>query len=197
MTERKCSVQNCNRKHKGHGYCQMHLSRKKKWGDINIVGKRPSMPVEQTQYGLLVALVGFHDSTCVKWPYKISKWTGYPLVCRNKIKVNAHRAMLELITDETFDRNMHACHSCNNRWCVNPNHLYWGTAQENANHRVSTGVDSKGTNNAAAKLTENDVRYIRSVPAAYGRITELANQFGVYKSTIKKVRARKTWRHVV
>ena len=26
---------------------------------------------------------------------------------------------------------IHVCHACNNERCCNPNHLYWGTAQEN------------------------------------------------------------------
>lgn len=26
---------------------------------------------------------------------------------------------------------IHICHACNNAKCSNPNHLYWGTAQEN------------------------------------------------------------------
>jgi hypothetical protein len=26
---------------------------------------------------------------------------------------------------------IHICHACNNEKCSNPNHLYWGTAQEN------------------------------------------------------------------
>ena len=26
---------------------------------------------------------------------------------------------------------IHVCHACNNKYCSNPNHLYWGTASEN------------------------------------------------------------------
>ena len=29
-------------------------------------------------------------------------------------------------------KKIHVCHACNNSICSNPNHLYWGTASENA-----------------------------------------------------------------
>ena len=34
---------------------------------------------------------------------------------------------------------IHICHACNNEKCSNPNHLYWGTAQENATDRMNNG----------------------------------------------------------
>jgi len=27
-------------------------------------------------------------------------------------------------------KRIHCCHACNNGWCSNPKHLYWGTIQE-------------------------------------------------------------------
>jgi hypothetical protein len=34
---------------------------------------------------------------------------------------------------------IHLCHACNNAKCGNPNHLYWGTAQENRQDQVTNG----------------------------------------------------------
>jgi hypothetical protein len=36
---------------------------------------------------------------------------------------------------------IHICHACNNGKCSNPNHLYWGTAQENRHDRIDSGDD--------------------------------------------------------
>jgi len=34
---------------------------------------------------------------------------------------------------------IHICHACNNQRCSNPNHLYWGTAQENKLDQKTNG----------------------------------------------------------
>lgn len=34
---------------------------------------------------------------------------------------------------------IHLCHACNNGACGNPNHMYWGTAQENRQDQVTNG----------------------------------------------------------
>jgi len=54
----------------------------------------------------------------------------------------------------------------------------------------------KGELNGRAKLTEEDVRYIRSVIHAETD-RALAEQFGVSQDSIRNIRLRRTWRHVV
>lgn len=55
------------------------------------------------------------------------------------------RALLAHKLSTTVPKGMsiHLCHACDNSGCSNPNHLYWGTAKENAE-------DSKGYLIAAA-----------------------------------------------
>jgi hypothetical protein len=50
-----------------------------------------------------------------------------------------------------------------------------------------------GTANHSAKLTEDDVRAIRS---SGGSLRELARQYGVSWIAIRNVRLRRTWKHV-
>lgn len=95
-------------------------------------------------------------------------------------------------------------HSCDNRRCVNPNHLWVGTQKDNVRDMLSKGRFGGGalrglfgTANPASKLTEDDVRAVRSCYST-GRwgYRRLAEMFGVTPVAIKKIVLRRTWKHV-
>ena len=88
-----------------------------------------------------------------------------------------------------------ALHSCDNPACVNPAHLRWGTAAENAADR--DGRDRftvvRGENRTQAKLTDQAVLNILRDSRGYG---ETAKAYGVSRSLIRNIRTGKAWRHV-
>lgn len=76
--------------------------------------------------------------------------------------------------------------------------LEYVSHRENALHAIRIGLYRRnGEDNPAAKLTERDVRAIRSA-AAEGGITlrELALRYGVSVSAIRLIVNRKNWRHL-
>lgn len=88
------------------------------------------------------------------------------------------------------------CHRCDNPLCVNPAHLFLGTAKDNADDCVKKGR-SYGLVGAAqngAKLTDEKVILIRS---SLERASVLAALFGVRRSTIYKIRSGETWAHLL
>lgn len=89
-------------------------------------------------------------------------------------------------------------HHCDNPPCVNPQHLWLGTQQDNIADMVKKGRNfsfkrQRGVKNPNAKLTEQRVREIRT--SNIGTYI-LARQYNVRSMTIWRVRMRKTWRHV-
>lgn len=86
-----------------------------------------------------------------------------------------------------------ACHTCDNRWCCNPDHIRNGTAADNARDREMHGKSSVGSGNGCAKLSEMQVKEIRQSGLRY---LELATLYAVDKSTIGLIKRGKTWRHV-
>lgn len=85
-------------------------------------------------------------------------------------------------------------HQCDNRGCINPKHLLKGTHADNVKDRVNRNRSALGTKNGRAKLTEEDVRYIKQTNIKSG--TALANYFGVTRKVIYNIRAGNTWKHV-
>lgn len=74
--------------------------------------------------------------------------------------------------------------------------LEWCTRSENVNHAYKTGLEQSvvGVDHHNSKLDNELVRYIRqSDKSSY----KLAKELGVDPSTIRDVRNKKTWRHVI
>lgn len=91
---------------------------------------------------------------------------------------------------------MMVCHRCDNRACVNPNHLFLGTARDNVRDRdrKNRANSPEGERNGLHKLTAAQVEAIRS--AKRTKKKELAKAFGVSRSTIYAIRAGKIWKHL-
>ena len=111
-----------------------------------------------------------------------------------KHMVPAHRVAYELVHG-AVPEGMCVCHTCDNRLCVNPSHLFLGTHLDNSNDKISKGRDRHALGEAAskAKLSEKDVIFIRNSvdgPTALGR------RFGVSPNQIWMIKTKRSWRHV-
>ena len=109
--------------------------------------------------------------------------------------IGAHRVAWELVNGEIPD-GMCILHSCDNPPCVNPGHLFLGTKTDNAEDRDQKGRTQKGDDHAMAKITSDDVIEIREGFARGEKQEHLASRFGVSRSNVSLILARKTWKHV-
>ncbi len=128
---------------------------------------------------------------CIEWEgYRLP--TGYGTFKENGKNVYAHRRAFEE-ANGYLPRVVR--HRCDNPSCVNPEHLEGGTQADNMRDRMERGRAPKGEGHHGAKLTEDNVRYIRSMR---GQTTQqaLADEFGVSRPRISKIWNRKSWSHV-
>ena len=93
---------------------------------------------------------------------------------------------------------MFVCHHCDNPICVNPNHLFLGSAFDNIQDainkgRMKRGSEVCGSNHGCSKLTEQKVKDIRKDTRLHRVI---AKEYGVVRRTISEIKQNKTWRHV-
>lgn len=134
---------------------------------------------------------GRNEHQCWLWTAGTNS-SGYGAIKVNGTHTNAHRVAYRLA--ETDPGDMHVLHQCDNRQCVNPNHLYLGTPSENMQDMWDRGKrDATGENNPNAKLGNDDVEEIRERSAAGATNEELAAEFGVSSSTISMIVTGRRW----
>lgn len=87
-------------------------------------------------------------------------------------------------------------HRCDNRACVNPDHLFLGTKTDNARDRDIKNRQAKGTRVNTCKLSPAQVLEVRALAAAGAKYRTLGRQFGVSGTAIKYIVSRRNWRHL-
>lgn len=128
-------------------------------------------------------------------------WTGYPSGREyggfrlGGKHVSAHRASW-LIHKGPIPDGLWVLHKCDVRSCVNPDHLFLGTPEENTADMMRKGRGKMPPlSRSGAKLTEGDVRAIRALPRATTH-TSIARTYGVSDDSIRNVRKGRTFRFV-
>lgn len=133
------------------------------------------------------------------WEWQGSKYyNGYGQFYKRPMKIVAHRMAYEL----TFGKSkLLVCHKCDNRGCVNPNHLFLGTYSENFADMDSKGrrnpADTKGIKNGRALVTEDQILSMRELYAKGNiSIIKLGKKFGVSETQTGRIIRRESWKHV-
>lgn len=107
----------------------------------------------------------------------------------------AHRASYAIHKGPIPNRLL-VLHTCDVRICVNPDHLFLGTHQDNMDDMTTKGRHAapKGQNHGMAKLTDGDVSQIRAM-LIEGNETQAAigEKFGVSSNLIHYIKTGKLW----
>jgi hypothetical protein len=187
-----CSVAMCGRPQISLGWCTKHLSRWRKFGNP-MAGRTP----EGSGLAWIREMLRTYEGGCeLGWPYGFSTG-GYPG------EVSGFTLAGYLVLDLTGrprpdPPGNFLLHSCDFAACLAPDHIRWGTQQENIADAVARGRNTFGECSNFAKLTETDVIDIRVRYAAGGVLQrELAAEYGVQSNLISRIITGKIWKHLL
>ena len=84
------------------------------------------------------------DSGCWNWLGTLDN-DGYGRFNFDSKQSSAHRFSAKYLGNNVIDK-MIVCHKCDNPQCVNPDHLFVGTIQDNKNDQIRKGRQPTGSN---------------------------------------------------
>jgi Pectobacterium phage endonuclease len=128
------------------------------------------------------------EKTDTCWIWKGALIKGYGIMFFKK-SIKAHRFSYMIHKGE-LEKGKFICHTCDNPLCVNPEHLYQGTALQNKRDAIERNRTKVGEDHHKSKLTEEQVKEILKYNDT-GR--NLAKLYGVHTETIYRVRRNESW----
>jgi hypothetical protein len=198
----KCAVEGCSRlvgADGGYGYCSLHYQRYKKYGDPNRADWKKlkgDTPEEKLKYNYKV-----NEKGCWVWQGSVRKKDGYGSINIGQGKTSLVHRLAYTYWKGEIPEGMFVCHHCDNPPCINPDHLFLGTNQDNMNDKMLKGRAftgfHKGEANGGAKLTNEQVSDIKKllIEGEFNQ-SEIAVEFGVSRQSICDINTNKKWSHI-
>lgn len=202
--DQACSFTGCRRRCFSKGLCRTHY-----WQQY--VG-RELTPVRFHAKGLTPKarfdrLWQRNDANgCWEWVGAMHPQKGYGMFWYSATIKNmyAHRAAWVLYNGDIPDdpghvyRTLGVLHTCDNKRCVNPDHLFLGTHADNIHDAIDkyghrNGHAPVGEQHPFAKVTDDIVRAIRASTLSQAA---LGRQYGISRQTVGEIRRREIWKHV-
>jgi hypothetical protein len=149
---------------------------------------------DKTQYKKIILNLKWNGD-CLEWTK--CKENSYPRFWFNKKPTSLHRLFFEFAFGP-IEPGLVVCHKCDNKKCINPNHLFKGTTSDNNWDRSKKGRngDIRGELHPLSKLNSKEIRAILNLKGLTTQ-QKVANKFNVNRSTIGKIWRGERWKHIL
>lgn len=171
----------CGKPAVGRFLCNSHYQTAWKAGTI----KKHKLPYRLSLKERIMAKVKKTSAGCWEWQGQ-TRFDGYGLIWYKGKAERAHRIAYMVLKGKLPKLPLVLCHTCDNRKCVNPAHIFLGTRGDNIRDAASKWRLRINDLHHATKLSVDDVKYIRS--ATERSCADIARMFGVNPSTVSDIR---------
>lgn len=133
------------------------------------------------------------NSGCWLWMGTVNP-RGYGILLIDNVPYRIHRLQWERFNG-VIPKGLFICHKCDTPSCINPDHLFMGTHNDNMRDGVNKGRFARlqGIKHPSVKLTEQEVRKIRRDKREQ---KDIAADYGVCVSCISQIKNYKRWAHL-
>lgn len=140
------------------------------------------------------------DESTGCWNWTGSLRVGYGVIGDKKKSLGAHRVSYEL-NKGPIPEGLVVCHSCDNRRCINPEHLWLGTQKDNMQDcarkgRIVTHEGDRfkhGNTPYNSKFSPEIVLEVRRLSKEKMKIRSISEKTGVPEHTVKDIRAGRAY----
>ena len=129
------------------------------------------------------------------WPWTGTLVDGYGRMKMCQVPIGVHRIIYYLTHPEwSLDSPLHVLHTCDNRRCCNPRHLWLGTNLDNIVDKVNKGRQARqgGEEHSRLKLSWTKALEIRELEKQMSQ-RGIAKRYNVAQSTVWAILHKKIW----
>lgn len=91
---------------------------------------------------------------------------------------------------------LHVCHKCDNRSCVNPEHLFLGTNEDNHKDKVFKGRQARWNTGGGAKWDDTHALTVHTFYKIWTS-KSVADALGMSPTTVRDIARGKSWKGIL
>ena len=121
---------------------------------------------------------------------------GYGSFTMKKKVYSCHRSIYRLHHNTAMHQSVLVCHKCDTRRCINPDHLFLGTAKDNTQDAVKKRRMAYGDRHGCVCISEAQAIEVKNNLDDGVKCMDISRSLGISFHIVYDIKRGKTWNHL-